>query len=361
MNHILFVTSSLSYNIDNGGTFVSRNNVRLLRSLPEVEVTVLSIVRGIHNTGQADIIFIPASSSKWETFAGYFRGYSSYLTPKAEAIIFQYLKSETYNILFLDSSNLGRIAKKAKKHFPHIKVITFFHNVEIVFASMKIRLGGLQYIPALISDWYNERLSVKYADTLAAINERDKAELEKIYKRPVDGICSTIWFEDDELLEIQDDTPLSKPLEVLFLGAWFYANTDGITWFIQKVLPLASIRLTVAGKGMERLRETFAESDKLRIPGTVKDVGEVYRRADCVVAPIFDGSGMKVKTGEALRYGKTVVGTCEAFTGYDITDGLEGYICETADEFLKAFDEIARRQKTKVNNASLNYSREYLK
>jgi glycosyltransferase involved in cell wall biosynthesis len=238
--------------------------------------------------------------------------------------------------------------------------MTFFHNVESAFASMKIRLAGPQYIPGLFSDRYNERLSVKYADTLIAINERDKLKLEKIYKRPIDGILSTIWFEDDELVEIQDNTPVSKPLEALFLGAWFYANTAGITWFIQNVLPLAAIRLTVAGKGMEKLRGLFAESEKLRIIGTVKDIEKVYRFADCVIAPIFDGSGMKVKTGMALRYGKTVVGTREAFTGYHITHGQEGYVCETVNEFLKAFEEITKLQETKVNRASFRYSREHL-
>jgi glycosyltransferase involved in cell wall biosynthesis len=225
---------------------------------------------------------------------------------------------------------------------------------------MKIKLGGLWYLPALLSDWYNERLSIRYTHTIMAINERDQVKIEKIYKRHVDGICSTIWFEDSDLIKIKDNTPLSKPLEVLFFGAWFNANIAGITWFIRKVLPLATIRLTVAGRGMEKLRETYAESEKLCILGTVKDIGEVCLSADCVVAPIFDGSGMKVKTGEALRYGKTVVATSEAFTGYHITNGLEGYICETADEFLKAFDEIAKRQKTKVNMASFRYSREYL-
>jgi hypothetical protein len=360
MNRILMLTSSLSNDVDNGGTFGSRNNLRLLRSLENTEVTVLSIVRGINNIHQTDITFIPASKNKWETFAGYFRGYSNYLTPKAESLIFQYLKNMTYTLLFLDGSAFGRIAKRVKNQFPHIKIITFFHNVEIVFALMKIRLAGLQYIPALIADWYNERLSVKYAHKLIAINERDKIKLEKIYKRSIDGILSTIWFDDLDLFDIKDATPLSKPLEVLFLGSWFYANIAGISWFIKNVLSVANIRLTVAGKGMEKLREAYQESEKLCIFGSVRTLEDVYGRTDCVIAPIFDGSGMKVKVGVALRYGRTVVGTPEAFMGYPITNGLEGYICETADDFLKAFDVIAKWQKTKVNRASFEFCKRHL-
>ena len=38
--------------------------------------------------------------------------------------------------------------------------------------------------------------------------------------------------------------------------------------------------------------------------------------AALVIAPIFDGSGMKTKVAEALMHGKHVVGTPEAFSGY---------------------------------------------
>ena len=36
--------------------------------------------------------------------------------------------------------------------------------------------------------------------------------------------------------------------------------------------------------------------------------------------PIFEGSGMKLKTCEALMFGKNIIGTPEAFAGYDIDD-----------------------------------------
>lgn len=39
-----------------------------------------------------------------------------------------------------------------------------------------------------------------------------------------------------------------------------------------------------------------------------------------MVMPIFSGSGMKVKTAEALMYGKFLIGTKEAFEGYEIDE-----------------------------------------
>jgi glycosyltransferase involved in cell wall biosynthesis len=98
----------------------------------------------------------------------------------------------------------------------------------------------------------------------------------------------------------------------------------------------------------------------VRVIGTVDNLDEVYARCDCVVSPIFHGSGMKVKTADAFRHGKTVVGTPESFTGYHITNKKEGYICKTAGEFLQAFKEVAGSQKKKINRAAVSYFHQYL-
>ena len=111
---------------------------------------------------------------------------------------------------------------------------------------------------------------------------------------------------------------------------------------------------------MEALRNIYHQSEKLCITGTVENAKNVYEQADCVVAPIFDGSGMKIKTGEALRYGKTIAGTPEAFAGYAITDGIEGYICQTAADFAETFKTIQEKQKTKINTASHLFFKSFL-
>jgi glycosyltransferase involved in cell wall biosynthesis len=57
------------------------------------------------------------------------------------------------------------------------------------------------------------------------------------------------------------------------------------------------------------------------------------------VAPIFDGSGMKTKVAEAMMHGKKVVGTPEAFSGYEDVVAQAGWVCSSPDEFLKAMAE----------------------
>jgi glycosyltransferase involved in cell wall biosynthesis len=360
MANLLFISPAdlSAANIYNGGDYGSKIHIDLLNSIPDINLTVLSLSRKIkQQDNKSGIIFIPATKNKWDTLINTIRGYSSYLTHKAEKIVFQYIKSQKYDILFLDSSLFGRIAKKTKRIHPNIRIITFFHNIEYLYAISVLRISGLQYLPMLFANWYNEKASIKYSDSLIAINDRDRLALNKKYNASIGAILPP-FYEDYELPE--KDVKITCPLEVLFFGSWFHANIAGIKWFIDNVLPRADIKLTVAGRGMEKLNQFYHNSEKLIILGTITDVDSMYRQADIVVNPVFDGSGMKIKTGEALRYGKTIVGTHEAFSGYNITHGVEGYICETADDFLEAFKKIGIRQQSKINNAAYTYFKSFL-
>ena len=51
---------------------------------------------------------------------------------------------------------------------------------------------------------------------------------------------------------------------------------------------------------------------------------------------------MKVKTCEALMYGKNIIGTDETFEGYDIDSYNAGCRCNTAQEYIDAITEYAK-------------------
>ena len=57
--------------------------------------------------------------------------------------------------------------------------------------------------------------------------------------------------------------------------------------------------------------------------------------------PFFDGSGMKTKVAEALMFGKKIIGTPEAFTGYEEIAEQAGCVCHSVDEFVDAIDSEA--------------------
>jgi glycosyltransferase involved in cell wall biosynthesis len=77
--------------------------------------------------------------------------------------------------------------------------------------------------------------------------------------------------------------------------------------------------------------------------------------ADIAIAPIFDGAGMKVKVAEALSYQLPVMGTPHAFVGYKIQDGVNSYIAETAESFIKKltfYQSLSEEERKKVSIAA---------
>jgi len=73
-----------------------------------------------------------------------------------------------------------------------------------------------------------------------------------------------------------------------------------------------------------------------------------------MIFPIFQGGGMKVKTCEALMHGKNIIGTGEAFRGYEVDFEKVGAKCETAEDFIKAIIEFPKRFTSKFNEYSRN-------
>jgi hypothetical protein len=51
--------------------------------------------------------------------------------------------------------------------------------------------------------------------------------------------------------------------------------------------------------------------------GVVDKLTDFYDHVDCVLNPMMGGTGLKIKTIEALAYGRVVIGTLDAFDGID--------------------------------------------
>jgi hypothetical protein len=63
------------------------------------------------------------------------------------------------------------------------------------------------------------------------------------------------------------------------------------------------------------LREPLRLISAPYLLGTVDEPTQFYDIVDCVINPMMGGTGLKIKTVEALAYGKPVIGTVDAFQG----------------------------------------------
>jgi polysaccharide biosynthesis protein PslH len=264
------------------------------------------------------------------------RGYVDGVTPEVEQAIIAQVASEGVTQVFLNGSNLGRLARSIKRSHPSVQLFTFFHNVEVRFflgslrAERNIRAAGV-----LLANFAAERMAARFSDRLIALSQRDSEGLRRLYGRPATDILPMAM--EDQLAAGAQPPPPSAPQDyALFVGGAFYANQAGILWFADQVAPQVRLRTVVVGRGMEEYRARLERSGKLEVIGPVEHLDGWYRGAKVAIAPIFDGSGMKTKVAEALMFGKKIVGTKEAFSGYEHIAGEAGWCCETGEDFVAA-------------------------
>ncbi len=265
-----------------------------------------------------------------------FKGRIDGLDESTIASALQIIQRENVGKVFVDGSNLGGFVKAVKARLPQVEISTFFHNVEARFFLGSLRQQKtLRALAVLVVNYLAERKSVRHSDKIICLSERDSRLLRKVYGRAATHV-SSMALQDK--MPADFDRSAKPPLEkfALFVGGVFYANRAGIAWFVEHVAPRIHIKTCIVGRGFEGLRQELERDGKVEVVGAVDHLADWYRDAHFVIAPIFDGSGMKTKVAEALMYGKKIIGTPEAFSGYEGIADQAGWVCATKEEFIVA-------------------------
>lgn len=145
---------------------------------------------------------------------------------------------------------------------------------------------------------------LRQADVLIAIEDGEKAILEKMCPdRHV--VLAEHGFVSGEYLRAPDDSKT-----VLFVGNYYKPNQEGLTLFLKNAWPAIlagrpDARLVVCGKVCEAFKGM--DFPGVSFQGVVPDLKPFYRDAAVVINPTPFGTGLKIKSVEALLYGKALV------------------------------------------------------
>lgn len=246
------------------------------------------------------------------------------------------VRAGRHGAVFLDGSNLGAAAAALRAHVPGVKIVTFFHNVEARFfwGSLKVRRSP-RALAVLVANWRAERAAVRRSDVLVTLSGRDGRELKRLYGRGADAVAPIVLADRLSPGQARERSG-ARGAYALFVGGAFYANVEGMRWWAREVAPRLDLPTVVVGRGMEALGPELAGAPHVELVGAVDELWPWYRDASLVVAPIFDGSGMKTKVAEALMFGKRVAGTAEAFSGYAPEVVASGWRAQDAAGFAAA-------------------------
>lgn len=265
-------------------------------------------------------------------FTGHVDGVSSEVNER----IVRLIDTHAIQSVFIDGSNLGAVAAAIRKARSHVRVCVFFHNCEARFF-----LGAFRQEPrphtlgVLLANYFAERSAVRNSDKRICLNQRDSKLLVSMYGHGATDI-SPMAMKDRFQGGGGAASESTQVPYALFVGGNFYANRHGIEWFVDNVASKSPLRTVVVGNGFDGMKGRLERNGNVEVIGGVDDLAPWYLGASVVIAPIFDGSGMKTKVAEALMYGKQVIGTPEAFVGYEAVAADVGVVCSTHAEFLAA-------------------------
>ncbi len=316
--NILFLTCNGVEDAAFGGAKASIRNYETLKALGNVEVIAVKKRSNMANVKAM--------------LCGYF--------PPIDDVILKQVKQRAQqnkvDLLFFDGSHFGNIVKYGKKQ--GIPVISFFHNCEYDY--LDVRLGkkwSLQKFLYKLLIKRQEGMAARLSDVNIVFTQRDQQRVASLYqvKNPEiipltlkDSFRQTLIKEEKEQ---KGDT--QEENIVLLFGPLGQANEEAFRFFVTEVSPSLNAKTVVAGKGFEAYKDAFG-SEKVEVIGFVDDIQKLYERASLVAIPLLSGGGMKIKTAEAMMFGKYVFGTREAFVGYEFDPAEIGDECNNAQEFI---------------------------
>lgn len=192
-------------------------------------------------------------------------------------------------------------------------------------------------------EWYSlryqkEEKAISLADIVWAITADEQSHYEKMVLNKsvkVLNLRHLVSFE-----HIHSDGPLKR---ILLIGSDNNLNLDGLIWFIEEVwLKLHSkhpdAELMVAGS-LCRFKNQFDSNRGVTFYGRYENEKEIYSKADICINPMQEGTGLKIKTLEALAHGKWVVSTYEGGSGLKDMIGKGLYCSDDPNEWVNVLDQ----------------------
>ena len=132
------------------------------------------------------------------------------------------------------------------------------------------------------------------------------------------------------------DEDLEQPIMVLFVGNFRHTpNVEAAQFLLREIAPLfPDIKFVILGA---HLPVGLGSASNVIFPGYVADIRDLYRRPNTIVAaPLFSGTGQRVKLLEAFSMACPVITTTIGAMGFPIEHGRHAFIANDAEQFANA-------------------------
>jgi glycosyltransferase involved in cell wall biosynthesis len=184
--------------------------------------------------------------------------------------------------------------------------------------------------------------------SLLTFSGKDRALVRKVYHRNSEVVN---FFLSPMIIRLADDVATEQNT-FCFFGAWNRPeNSDGLIWFLNNVLPKVpkETKFLIIGPNLpDRIEHSLDSYKNVSYLGFVKNPYETIKTCSALIAPLFQGAGVKVKVIESLACGTPVIGTPIAFEGIPRPVRMGISVCRTPNEFAEQISGFTSAPATKI-------------
>jgi len=256
------------------------------------------------------------------------------------------LTNEVYDVVQLEGLYVAPYINTIKK-YSKAKIALRAHNIEHEIWN-RIRANEDSRVKREYLSILTRRLKrfeirlIKKTDFLLPITNRDASVFRTLGADCPMHVCSA----GISLLDLEPKPEMIDYPSLFFIGALDWApNQEGLVWFFNSlwdrvVIDFPEVKLYVAGRNCPKWLEKIMNKPNVEFLGEIDNAYSFMNSKSVMIAPIFSGSGMRVKIVEGMALGKTIITTTIGTEGIDTSHGLNILVADLADDYYKSIKEV---------------------
>lgn len=376
--NILQLTPQFPFPADDGGkisianiynTLLELNSNVIMVSISQNEVSDTDIEKYKRN-GQIEVIVMDTRNTITRIIKHFITNKSLYIEKhyfnNLANLIEARVDMNEINVIHVDHSNMAKIGIELSRKYK-IPIGLRLHNVEyMIWKRYYEELGFLNPKKLFIGQQYKLLLKeesnfLNQVDVAFSITKKDRDRAIEIAPKSnvivaTAGVNLSEWKSDENITKVKNSLVIATTFN------WVH-NINALRWFLNNVQPILkknfnNLTLNIIGKNPPKEFEKFSNLG-VKSLGYVDDVKPYLNKSEIYIAPLFVGSGIRIKILEAMAMGLPVVATDISAEGIDASESDGLFRANTSDEYISVLNDLLNN-KNELIFLSVK-AREYIK
>ncbi|MFK5855869.1 MAG: glycosyltransferase family 4 protein [Bacteroidota bacterium] len=331
------------------GTLAAGHNVKVLAiNTNKYNVDPVNIPEKYKKLTGIELVYIDLGIVPIKAFLNLFTGKSyhveRFISDDFRKKLTQILSNQKYDIVQIETLFMSPYIDTIRQ-FSDASIVLRAHNIEHLIwkrvASITKNPIKKAYLTHLANtlEVYEKGILNKY-DGIIPISSKDEVFFKSESTKPV----TTVSFGVDTN-KLESNSISKKEHSLFHIGAMnWIPNEEGIRWFLENVWPkvnieLPELKLYLAGREMPEWL-TNLKIKNVVVVGEVPDAYEFINSHTISIAPLFSGSGIRIKIIESMALGKAVISTTIGAEGISYTNNENIMIADDANSYFESIKKL---------------------